>query len=389
MKQLTVAPLKGAYYSKKLRASMHEWAVPDLDTVESLWGSPDASNAFRNVLVGDPQRRAEIWQSWLLGGQMVVSEKDSFYLLRHDFSFQGKAYTRYALLGAVEAHSASVLIHEDVLAEGVERARQATEACEGDVAAIFVGCREETGDKLRALIEKTIAKREPLLRYAESPESTHQLWEIQEKLEEFSALFQNEPLFLLDGHHRLAAARENLRRGMGDGRILACICSMAATDTLILPIHRIVYYEPWLLPERIFSDFAALGGKWKEEPTLKPEGLFDALSALSRSAPACLTLHAHTNQLMRLSFPGKNLAVEQLEQMIQQKFSQARVIPVADVRMALEQLAQDQAQVAFFMPPLTAKKVQEIASAHKKLPRKSTRFVPKPALGLLCRPWSG
>lgn len=380
---------KGAYYGKAERAKLAELAVPDLDTIEHLWGKPDTSAAYRNILVGDPNQRGELWQSWLASGRIQIAEKEALYILQQDFHFGGKEYSRFALMGAVLINSKQVKIHEDVVPEGVERARQATEACEGDVAAVFMGCAEPLGQRLRDSLQELCHNKKPLLAYEENAQSKHQLWEISDpaQVKILTELFTGQNLYLLDGHHRLAAAKENLKRGLGDGRILACICSMTELDTMILPIHRIVYFEPWLLPDRIHSDFAALNCRWSDQAFLHPEAILPQLQKMSGQERACLVLHAHTNQFRKLNFPEKNLTVEQLELFMQKKFSQAKVIPVADVNMVLTQLAQDQAQVAFFLPPIPADQVQAIAGNDLKLPRKSTRFIPKPALGLLARPW--
>lgn len=67
---------------------------------------------------------------------------------------------------------------------------------------------------------------------------------------------------------------------------------------------------------------------------------------------------------------------------------QATVMPVPSHELALQQLALDQAQAAFFLPASSPAQVRSVALSKLRMPRKSTRFVPKPALGLLCRPWS-
>jgi uncharacterized protein (DUF1015 family) len=69
------------------------------------------------------------------------------------------------------------------------------------------------------------------------------------------------------------------------------------------------------------------------------------------------------------------------------QYSEAACLPVARVEPVLEQLAVDQAQAAFFLPPVRPSEVRAIALSQLRMPRKSTRFVPKPALGLICRPW--
>ncbi|MGZ3695697.1 MAG: DUF1015 family protein, partial [Bdellovibrionota bacterium] len=200
-------PFHAAYYSSKHRARLADLTVSDLDTAEHLWGGPDYSRAFRNVLVGPPEQRGEAWQAWVSGGDIDLSDDLSFYALHQVQEVEGQKVDRWAVYGALDVHEPQLFVHEDVLPEGVERARQGTEACEADMAPIFVGCEESIGGELRALLSAACVGRDPLLSFASGKFGTHSVWEISEANmgAELKRLFRGSPLFLLDGHHRLAA----------------------------------------------------------------------------------------------------------------------------------------------------------------------------------------
>ncbi len=390
-------PFSAAYYSAKNRSLLRQLIVSDLDTAEHLWGGRDSSRSFRNVLVGPTEQRGEIWQAWISSGEIDLADGESFYVLHQSQRVEGKLIDRWALYGTLAVNDQSLFVHEDVLPEGVERARQGTEACESDMAPIFVGCEESTGTQLRDLLAGYCRDRAPFLRSESVEKGAHSVWAVNDPAvtAQIQRLAQGAPLFLLDGHHRLAAARENYRLGMGDGRILACICSMARTDTLILPIHRAVHYERWMLPDALFADLVRAGGKVTELPDLRVTEIADFLESHSSASPFAVVQHSHATKPSLVEFPIfpklppqlSVLAVAALDQGVMAEHPQATVMPVPGIDLALQQLALDQSQAAFFLPASTSAQVRAIALSRLRMPRKSTRFTPKPALGLLCRPW--
>lgn len=390
-------PFNAAYYSAAHRPRIADLLVSDLDTAEHLWGGPDHSKAFRNLLVGLPEARGETWQSWITMGEMELTDDPFFYVLHQIQEVEGKKVDRWGLYAALDINDPKLYIHEDVLPEGVERARQGMEACEADIAPIFVGCEESIGGELRELLRHSCIDREPLLRAQDTKYGSHAVWEVREAgvEERIKMLFQGAPLFLLDGHHRLAAARENNRAGLGDGKILVCVCSMARTDTLILPIHRALHYERWMLPEVMMADLVRAGCRISEDESLKVNTIGNFLESYHSLEPYCVVLHSHQEKPRLVHLPRAQKEANELRMLpvacldfgVLAQHAQATAIPVSSASLLLDQLALDQAQVGFFLPAASPAQVRGIALARSRMPRKSTRFAPKPALGLICRPW--
>jgi uncharacterized protein (DUF1015 family) len=393
-------PIFAAHYSGQAKDQLQHLAVTDLDSAQNIWGGSDSSIAFRNVLVGPTSQRSDTWQSWLSSGIIEYKEQLAFYVLKQTFTINGQTRERWGVICALDLEDTSLIIHEDVVDEGVERARQATEACEGDLAPIFVGYDEILATKIRSYLEQVLVGVPVLLNYQDPSQqsSTHSIWEItgSKQIREIQDLLRGEKLFLLDGHHRLAAARSNWRQGLGDGKILACVCSFAPQDTAILPIHRVVHNSAWILTDRLIEDWTQLGCQIKEIATVQPSHFQEQINQLINGDLCCLMLHAHANKILELRFPShlekipieeRDMAVAHLEYYLSSSFKNATVIPVTDPGFALEQLALEQAQVAIFLPSLRPFQIKRVASAGLRLPRKSTRFVPKPALGLIMRPW--
>ena len=391
-------PFAAAYYSANNRAQLAPLIVSDLDTAEHLWGGRDSSRCFRNVLVGPTEQRGELWQAWMSGGEIDLADDERYYVLHQSQRIEGKQIDRWGLYAAIGVNDQSLFTHEDVLSEGVERARQGTEACESDIAPIFVGCEEGVGAMLRELLGLYCRDRKPFLRVETLEKGAHAVWAVEDPnvSAQIRKLFEGTPLFLLDGHHRLAAAKENHRLGMSDGRILACVCSMARSNTLILPIHRAVAYERWTLPDALTADLMRAGCKVSELPGLRVGGISEFLETHTSSAPFCVVQHSHATRPSLVELPVlaklppqlSGLAVAALDYGVMAEHPQSTVMPVPSLELALHQLALDQAQAAFFLPPSTPAQVRAIALSRNRMPRKSTRFTPKPALGLLCRPWT-
>lgn len=390
-------PFGAAYYSEKIRSQIQQLVVSDLDTAEHLWGGLDSTKSFRNLLVGPPEQRGEIWQAWISSGVIELADTETYYVLHQSQRIENKLIDRWGLYASIGVNEKTLFTHEDVLPEGVERARQGTEACESDMAPIFVGCEEGVGSALRELLSSYCRERQPLLRMETMEKGAHAVWPVDDSSisAKIRSLFQGVPLFLLDGHHRLAAARENFRLGMSDGRILVCVCSMARTDTLILPIHRTVSYERWMLPEALFGDIVRAGCRVSELSGVNVSGIPDFLESHSSSSPFCVVQHSHSMkptlvefpQINKLPPPLANLAVAALDSGLMAEHPQATVMAVPSFELALQQLALDQSQAAFFLPASSPAQVRGVALSRLRMPRKSTRFVPKPALGLICRPW--
>ncbi len=390
-------PFFAAYYSKKNLQQISALAVSDLDSAEHLWGGTDNSRSFRNVLVGSPEKRGETWQAWISTGEIDLAEERILYILRQSCEVEGKKIDRWGLYCALDIHDQNLFIHEDVIAEGVERARQATEACESDLAPIFVGCDESLAKDLRAILEESVANLSPMISHQELDGSRHEVWPLVQQATTMAlqAIFEGAPLFLLDGHHRLAAAKENNRLGMGDGKILACICSMGSMDTLILPIHRTIHHEGWMLPEVFYADLTRAGCRIVELPELRVGAISEFIGQVKVGEPFAVTLHSHADKPKMIYFPPDaklppqlaSLAVARFDYTVMQQYPNVSCIPVAKLDAALDALATDQAHAAIFLPPARPSEVRAIALSKLKMPRKSTRFVPKPSLGLICRPW--
>ncbi|MGZ3695200.1 MAG: hypothetical protein ACXWQO_13755, partial [Bdellovibrionota bacterium] len=165
---------------------------------------------------------------------------------------------------------------------------------------------------------------------------------------------------------------------------------------LILPIHRAVHYERWMLPEVMVADLERTGCRVSEPEDLRVANIAEFLENYHSSEPFCVILHSHHEKPRLLHLPRAQRETPELQMLpvscldfaVLNQYAQINAIPVSGLNLLLEQLALDQVQVGFFLPSSSPAQVRAIAFARSRMPRKSTRFVPKPTLGLLCRPWT-
>ena len=382
-------PISASFYSDKLKLKIDDLAVPAWSANE-LWGKKTEVNHFRNCLVGTIDQCSGNLSDWYANGIVVKESSPAYFILHQKFEFRGASYERWAVFGSIDLSEGVIKTHEEVYVQGVKLAAKRSKACESDLTPIFVGIEEKYQQECHKLAKGLVKGKNCILTYQESPNSIHTLWKVQESEEQLllSNFFANKSYYLLDGHHRLKAAQINCKDGEGDGKIFACVTSMGSNDLLILPIHRLILQENWILPEAGLEALEAVGCKRVGETCWQPE-LLEEKQLPNLGANSFFFLPVQSTLLYHYELPDSqtDLAVERLERDVLGKIPELQTLPVVEVSMLIDELAAGQAHAAIFLAPPTPKEVCSVADSGDKLPKKSTRFFPKPALGLLFRQW--
>lgn len=382
-------PFSGAYYSAAYRESMKNLAVPMWSAAE-LWGAKESPWNFRNCLVGTAEECASVWKRWRADGIFESDTRPTYYVLKQVFRFRGRTHERWGVFGTLSAVDGSVRVHEAVSPEGAENIKNRFRLGQADLTPIFVGIEEEYQKSLHERLQALVAGENPLLVYQESRTAYHVLWRVEDHAQRarIADFFTDKKFYLLDGHHRFRGAQDNFRQGHGDGRLMACVTTMAAEDLVILPIHRAAICEPWLLPELALKRLEGMGCEVVRRVRWSQETLLDTVFTTDWSEGDFYFLPTQSAELSLLKLPpASGLVVERVERDLFAKIPEASLLPVNDLQFLVDQLASGQAQAAVILPPIAASAVRTTADAGKVLPRKSTQFWPKPALGLVCRPW--
>ncbi|MCO5143519.1 MAG: DUF1015 domain-containing protein [Oligoflexia bacterium] len=388
-------PIKAAIYNKKIRENINQVLVQDLDSAHQLFSNNDSSYSFKNLLVGKMEEKRDRWQTWISNEVFELSDKAGIYLLNHTQETTLGQINRFALYCSLSVYDEALLTHENTQADGVERARQGAEACEADLAPIFVGLGSEKSSVFRSHIRDLHERNNSIVSCTLEDGSRFSMSALydKEQINEVKKFFQQTELFLLDGHHRLAAAKINTKNGMSDGRILTCISSMQTEDLKIYPIHRTLSYPAWGIPERLYDGLLQIGAK-KVKNLAKNIESIESFIRSDEANGRMVVLHAYDQTPTVFDLPKvKNssdhldsISAYRLEKMLE-PISEIRLNPTSEPSLALEELATDHADAAFFLPAASTEAVCAVARAREIMPRKSTRFVPKPALGLVVRPW--
>lgn len=389
-----------AYYAEAFRENLATRILPTLESVEELYGQNDDQYCFRNVIVGPAEQCARTWDSWLHQGIFKAGKEKSVGVLRTIYHYGGREFERWALMGAIDVLQSAVYIHEDVYPDRVRNTQIRSLESQADLSPIMLGYNEKIRTKITSKLAELVAGVDPIFDYeipggsraGDEKATSHQFWNLTEGYEALLVFFDAEPLYLLDGHHRYQAAIDAAKQRKNDNRLLSVLTSMGDPDLLIHPFHRIASYEPWINPDNLFHALISVGCTVEEFANVNPLHVEAMLDGLQDNQ--CFVLPAQVAGLYQITFPSKKsayyldqLVVENLENDLFSKVRGISVNPVLTVHSCLEQLASAQAQAAFFLPPLRAEQVREVATQGLRLPRKSTRFYPKPPLGLAARIW--
>lgn len=386
-------PIKASYYSPANRNGIEHKVLPTLESVEELYGDSTDEFAFRNVIVGAANECAVTWQSWLAQKIFVSDEQEGVYVLRTDYHYEAKKFERWALFGAIDVAEEKLFVHEDVYPDRVRNTQLRAQASQADLSPIMLGYNESIRETIKRAIQNSIATDKPVLSYTLTDGTGHTLWRIDRNYKAILDLLSEEDLFLLDGHHRYQSAIDNYRAGIGDGRLLAFLTSMGEPDLLIHPFHRAAIYEPWINPAILFEAIESAHCQATLQKDISPTQIPALIASLAKNQ--CFVLPAQDARVFKVTFPEKKssnyldkLVVENIENSLFSKYPGMTVNPALTVHSCLQLLANAQAQAAFFLPPVTADEVRAVAHQGLRLPRKSTRFFPKPPLGLIARVWN-
>lgn len=310
----------------------------------------------------------------------------------------------YLLLGLVGAlpedagRSPDIALHERTFSDRVEERARLTERTGMSFAPIVAGYTASS-HALNDLLEGYLGmdrrhlafrgSRPPLVE-ASLDGAEHRLWrledpEIASKVQE---LLRAQRVLILDGHHRFTAARRLQERGR-PVRPLAMVVEAHDVALLLLPWHRVL--PPTLLTYDAF--LAKAKGAFPSVEEL-PSGtaLPELLGAVGRLRPqghrGFLAVGPSGSVLVTgPSGEEEGRDFEILHHFLESdlKLDAARFSFVRSPREAVRQARAD-GGVAFLLPPLSFRGVEQEAFADRVMAQKSTMFLPKVAEGVLFAP---
>ena len=387
-KQQNALPFKASYYDSKLRENINDLAISTL-TAHELWGQEVPKEHFRNCLAGDEKKCATVWKEWAEKRIIEDDDEKSYFILKHQFVYNEKKYEKWAVFAAIDLESSEILEHEKISTHAMENAKHRALACRADLTTIYIGIEEQYSQQFRTLLKGLSNKNELLLKYAENDFSKHEIYKISntEKAQKVHKFISDKKLYLLDGHHRLAAAKEILKEDIGDGKILSCISTMSKEELIITPIHRIVIENSWINPETAINELKKKNCSIKKAIAWDPKKIHELIEQLKVNEFYLLPAQRTTLFLMEVKKMEEDLIIDTIEKIFSSMKKNIALLPAEEFHPLMNELANGQAQAAIFLPNISPKNVRERANSKKNLPRKSTKFLPKPVIGLLTRNW--
>ena len=382
--------------------------VVHLEAGEGLDWTVPGGNLYRDTTA--------LFEDWL-GKQVLKRDGEPcFYLLRHDFTFEGRRRSRIGVTGCIglEAYdSRQVFAHEYTEEPAVMDRVSLMSACNTNFSPIMSLYRDSEG--ILAPTLQSIMDSPPVIDIESDEEQRLSLWIISERsaIERIQSFFGNTPVFLADGHHRYEASlrfRELQQQGSQTGLaaddarnfVMMTLIEFDDPGLMVLPYHRTIHGLTEKQIDRVGERLRELfeshtegshSAKWLVDmveelgqtcqvmASIENEGSYSRIWQLKESAAGA--------GWGALSVSEAWILEEQVLKPVLGESLPDHVGYTHDHDAAAKQVATGQSQMAFLLKPFPMGPFEEVVSQGQRLPRKSTFFYPKLPTGLVINQLDG
>ncbi|HUF53082.1 MAG TPA: DUF1015 domain-containing protein [Dehalococcoidia bacterium] len=339
----------------------------------------------------------------------------AFYLYRQSFPYGGKTYERrllFARLRLVPWSDGVVLPHEQTFGGPKEDRIQLMRAARINSSPVFLFYRDDD-DQIHGLVSAGEQQQAPVADFKTADGQRHQLLRLDEPetIERLTHAFEDEKLYIADGHHRYETAlayRDETQAAASEWRgdepenfVMVALIDYNDPGMLVLPFHRMTKVETPLAEahgriEGLFDlsqvpgdapDLTAAldaAGDGLAIGLVTAEGMYlltprdaaaiDALMPQERAPEWRALDYAIVNQVLLQHCLG--LTEERMKDYDAVKFTEDAEKAVAAVRTGA-------ANYALVMRPLPVERVLALADLGERMPQKSTFFYPKVPTGVV------
>ena len=426
-----IAAFKGLRFDPGRVSSISRVIAPPYDVVgpemekELLAGDPH--NIIRLTLAKTPPQgrrpedyaaAAERLRRWREEGTLVQDEAPCIYIVEQGFRWRGQAFCRVGFVGAVlleEFDKGSIRPHERTMSAPRSDRLLLSEACKATLSQVL-GVYSDPQGQADGLVGGM--REGPPLYEFDAAGVHYRMWKVSEpgSIHRLAGLLRERLLFIADGHHRYESALEYRRRHRGsapEGQApedyISVLCvSIANSGLKMFPTHRGVKLTQGLSEKALKDRLAPQLSLVKLSPPApaNAEGAFEAACRSSSSVGCYLPgeglylvepRDAASLDALRGRFPQAArawcssavgilhyvllpdlcaIAPGSPEETDRLEFSR-------DVEALCRRIDEDRAAVAFLLPTMDPKVVEEAASRGERMPMKSTYFYPKVPAGLV------
>ena len=382
--------------------------VVHLEAGEGLDWTVPGGNLYRGATA--------LFEDWL--GQQVLKRdgEPCFYLLRHDFTFEGRRRSRIGITGCIGLEpydSRQVFAHEYIEEPAVMDRVALMSACNTNFSPIMSLYRDS--QSILAPTLQSIMDSTPVIDIESDEDQRLSLWIISERgaIEHIQSFFSDTPVFLADGHHRYEASlrfRELQRQGSQGGLaaddarnfVMMTLIEFDDPGLMVLPYHRTIH---GLTGEQINRVVERLRELFEShaEGSHAANWLVDTVEELGQTLQVMAAIENGGNysRIWQLKESATSadwgpLAVSEAwileEQVLKPVLGESLPNHVGythDHEAAAKQVATRQSQMAFLLKPFPMGPFEDVVSQGQRLPRKSTFFYPKLPTGLVINQLDG
>ena len=413
-------PFRGIRYNPRSAGPLDSLICPPYDVISpSLEEELISRNQYNMVRLElaesddyeNPDRyssAANYYRHWLKEQILIRDKEPGYYLLRHEFTFQGNVLERYGLLGSLklEALGSGVLPHENTAPGPKQDRLSLMQACQANFSPIMGLVEDEKG--IFKSMRAQVLKSPPDAQFKDSEGHDCSLWRIVDPIQ-ISAIqqsLQSQPIYIADGHHRYETAIA-YREQSGDSAADYVMMSLTTFDDsglLLLPYHRILKELPPPLFVQVRDRIQQLFFTQKTEMDLSSYDPIERLLAKEGANHPTVILVGPGGEGPFLLTVGNNELVERyledqpvtslkdidswlLESIVLNPVMGTElpkyVDYIHDGQDALNKVLSRQAHMALFLRAVPMDLFQQIVGAGIRLPRKSTYFYPKLPSGIV------
>ena len=382
--------------------------VVHLEAGEGLDWTVPGGNLYRGATA--------LFEDWL--GQQVLKRdgEPCFYLLRHDFTFEGRRRSRIGITGCIGLEpydSRQVFAHEYTEDPAVMDRVALMSACNTNFSPIMSLYRDSQG--ILAPTLQSIMDSPPVIDIESDEDQRLSLWIISERgaIEYIQSFFSDTPVFLADGHHRYEASlrfrelqRQDSQGGLAadDARnfVMMTLIEFDDPGLMVLPYHRTIHGLTEGQMDRVVERLRELFTSHTEGPQ-SPKWLVDTVEDLGQTLKVMAAIEngGSFSRIWQLKEPATGadwgpLAVSEAwileEQVLKPVLGESLPNHVGythDHEAAAKQVATGESQMAFLLKPFPMGPFEDVVSQGQRLPRKSTFFYPKLPTGLVINQLDG
>jgi uncharacterized protein (DUF1015 family) len=371
-------------------------------------------NYCRLILPTEPNRYEIVQQriqKWLSENVMAKEEQPAFFVIRQEYTLDGKVCARTGMIAAVRLYSyeeKEIFPHEITFSGPKIDRLNMLRTIQKDLEPVFFIYSDP--EKATVNFFEEITKNQPIFKVVDAFNVKHSIWMVNrpEDVAFLESTMEQKKMVIADGHHRYESAvayrNEMRQKGLTDVDLafnfhMGLIVPIEDEGLIILPTHRLL--TKTALTDKLLVQIGKFFTISEVEHSV--DGLETFLQSHSNEHAFCIYTKAKAYGLV---LKHKETVYEFVNAKASKETKLFDVVILRDVvfkaimktgelnidedilfvrwsKVAVEKVDSGEAEVAFLVNPITPQTVWEIAQMHERLPEKSTDFYPKMVSGLM------